>query len=58
MNMNVLEKAAEKFFEMCAQHPEICPHDYHFYASTKYEDGKCVERYKCSMCGSEYTKET
>lgn len=57
MNANVVEKVVEKFFEMCRQHPEICPHDYHLYVSTKYEDGKCVEQYRCIMCGNEYTKE-
>ena len=58
MNLYVLEKATEKFFEMCSQHPEICPHDYRLHTVTTNEDGKRTEQYKCTMCGKEYTSTT
>ena len=58
MNANVLEKVVEKFFEMCRQHPEICPHDYQLYAvSAPNENGNRVEKYQCNLCRNEYTKE-
>ena len=55
MDLYTLEKAAMIVFEICKQHPEICPHDYHWYrTSAPDENGKRVEHYKCSLCGSKY----
>ena len=30
MDIQYVEFAAELFFKMCREHPEICPHDYHW----------------------------
>ena len=54
MDLRILEKAAMVVFEMCRQHPEICPHDYEWYWTNTNKDGKRVEHYKCNLCGSEY----
>ncbi len=55
MDLRQLEYAAEILFRMCREHPEICPHDYHWCSSTTDKiTGECVERYRCDLCGSEY----
>lgn len=54
MDLYKLEKAAMIVFEMCRQHPEICPHDYEWCCTKINEDGKYVEYYRCNLCGSEY----
>lgn len=54
MDLRYIEFAATKFFEMCREHPEICPHDYRLRLTYTNTDGKCVEYYKCSICGNEY----
>lgn len=52
MDIKYLEFAAEKFFEMCREHPEICPHDYHWkYTSDDY--GELRKYYVCGLCGKE-----
>ena len=57
MNLQMLEKAAWVIFEICRQHPEICPHDYSWYCtSAPDENGNRVEHYKCNLCGNEYTR--
>lgn len=57
MNLNMLEKAAYVVFEICRQHPEICPHDYEWHwTSAPDENGKRVEHYKCNLCGREETR--
>ena len=56
MDIQYIEYAAKKFFEMCSQHPEICPHDYNWIGSCSKDD-KLIERYKCGLCGNEYTHE-
>lgn len=56
MDLYTLEKAAMVVFEMCRQHPEICPHDYKWCGTKRNEDGKCIEYYRCDLCGSEYKR--
>lgn len=56
MDFNSLELAANIVFEMCRQHPELCPHHYGWQSSIQRGDGTKIERYKCRICGSEYTK--
>lgn len=57
MNLQMLEQAAMIVFEMCRQHPEICPHNYQWYlTNTDNKDGKRVKHYKCSLCGREYER--
>ena len=34
MDLRQLEYAAEILFRMCREHPEICPHDYHWSGTT------------------------
>ena len=56
MDLYTLEKAAMIVFEMCRQHPEICPHDYEWYCTRTNEDGEYVEYYRCNLCDSEYQR--
>ena len=52
MDLAMIEKAAYMFFEMCRQHPEICPHDWEW----EWTDTRIGERhYKCLFCGEEMT---
>ena len=53
MDLRFIEKAAEVIFEMCRQHPEICPHDYHWSMSRIVENGKEEKHYTCGLCGNE-----
>lgn len=48
MQISDIEFFATKFFEMCRQHPEICPHDFRF-QSANTKTG--IARYSCSLCG-------
>lgn len=55
MDLSMLEKAAEVVFAMCREHPEICPHDYHWCSTTtSKETGREIKCYRCGLCGSEY----
>lgn len=55
MDLSMLEKAAEIVFKMCREHPEICPHDYHWRSTTTdKETGKRISCYHCQLCGDEY----
>lgn len=53
MNTRDIEIAAQMFFAMCIEHPELCPHLYEW-KWTKHLDGGREERhYKCQVCGHE-----
>lgn len=52
MNLYTLEICANKFLEMCQNHPELCPHDYHWDGSIKDCAGNVVEIYVCGLCGN------
>ena len=55
MDIHELEYAAQVVFAMCRNHPEICPHDYHWdWSQTK--DGIEEKHYKCRLCGNEMVK--
>lgn len=57
MDLRMLERAAMIVFEMCRQHPEICPHDYEWYwTSAPDENGNRTEHYTCNLCGDEYER--
>lgn len=55
MELNHLELAAEIVFELCRQHPELCPHHYEWTSSIQRKDGTTLKRYKCQICGNECT---
>ena len=59
MDLNQIKDAAQIVFEICRNHPEICPHRYEW-QSTKITEscGYKVEEklYRCTICGDE--KET
>lgn len=58
MNLQQVEFAVEKFYEMCALHPEICPHDYRWVGTTKHKDTNISTKcFRCSLCGSELKQE-
>lgn len=38
--------------EMCANHPKICPHDYHW-TLTEHKVNKTITYYRCGLCGHE-----
>lgn len=56
MDLNSLELAANVIFELCRQHPELCPHHYEWMSSIKREDKTTIEHYKCRICGYKNTK--
>lgn len=57
MDINQIEYAALKFFEMCRAHPEVCPHDYHWRCSTIDKANNVeIKRYVCGLCGNELEK--
>lgn len=51
MDLRELEYAAEMFFRMCREHPEVCPHDYFWTGTRLLDDSKEEEHYKCKLCG-------
>lgn len=58
MELWELERAASIVYEMCRQHPEICPHDWEYHFSRPIDaEGKVKEvHYKCCICGIEETR--
>lgn len=52
MDLRMLEKAAYIIFEMCREHPELCPHDWEW-EWTNTRTGE--KHYKCNLCGKEET---
>lgn len=47
------ELATKMFFEFCRQHPELCPHDYHWISKSVPDlEGNCIVTYKCGICGN------
>lgn len=57
MNLDDLELAANMFFRLCKEHPEICPHQYDRpkWSGTN-ADGKWERRFVCEVCGTEIVK--
>lgn len=56
MNLDDIELVAKKFFQMCREHPEICPHDYNEdepVFSGYNSEGKWEVRYFCNLCETE-----
>lgn len=54
MGINQIEYAAQMFFRMCREHPEVCPHDYSWTGSTiDKTNGVEIKRYICGLCGRE-----
>lgn len=48
MDLYTIEMVAIKVLQMWRNHPELCPHDYHWTWSQGEE-----EHYKCEFCGHE-----
>ena len=54
LDITQIEYAALKFFEMCREHPEVCPHDYHWKQSLIDKPNNMeVKIYVCGLCGKE-----
>ena len=54
MDLGQIEFAAKIVFEMCRQHPEICPHSHSWHGSSAPdENGYRDVRYVCELCGHE-----
>lgn len=51
MDLEDIEFFAWKFLEMCANHPELCPHNYKPDGCGYRPDGKFENRYVCTICG-------
>lgn len=54
MDIHQLEYAANMFFKMCREHPEVCPHDWKW-CETNYVNRK--HTYRCNLCGQESFRE-
>ena len=54
MDMAQVEYAAQMFFMMCREHPEICPHDYSWSGTIIDNMNNCeIKKYVCGLCGHE-----
>ena len=54
MDLTQIGYAAEMFFRMCREHPEICPHDYHWANSISDKMHNIeIKKYICGLCGKE-----
>lgn len=59
MDLEEIEFAAKIVRAICREHPEICPHSYHFSWSRECkESGTLESHYKCILCGHEYVETT
>lgn len=59
MDLGQIEFAANVIFELCRQHPELCPHQYEWRGSYgPNENGDTVNRYLCRVCGTESIRTT
>lgn len=56
MDIEYIEHAARLFFEMCRNHPEICPHEYRWTMTETMKDGSEMDHYKCQLCGNHIIK--
>ena len=59
MDNNQIELAARIVFRICEEHPDICPHDYHWIKESDiYEIDDQSYRditYRCGLCKKEIT---
>ena len=54
MDIAQIEYAAQMFFRMCKEHPEVCPHDYHWSGTTVDRASNVeIKKYICGLCGKE-----
>lgn len=54
MDLVQLEFAANLIFDLCRQHPELCPHSYSWtWSRGPDENGYYETMYKCGICGNE-----
>lgn len=53
MDLHDIERAAMLFYQMCREHPEICPHSYEW-KFTRTDDKKEIitTTYECQLCGN------
>ena len=54
MDISYIEYAAEMFFRMCREHPEVCPHDYRWTGTRTLKDGREEHHYKCQLCDNRF----
>lgn len=53
MDLHDIERAAILFYQMCCEHPEICPHDYKWKLSRTDNEKKIITIiYECQLCGN------
>lgn len=56
MDIQYIEYATQLFFEMCRNHPEICPYDYRWTMTNTLKDGREEEHFKCQLCDNKIVK--
>lgn len=53
MDIYDIERAAMLFYQMCREHPEICPHDYSLKLLRIDNEKKiATNTYECLLCGN------
>lgn len=53
MDLHDIERAAMLFYQMCREHPEICPHSYEWkFTRTDDEKEIITTTYECQLCGN------
>ena len=58
MDISYVETAAELFFKMLKEHPELCPHVYSWKETwVSDEKGRRTILFRCKYCGKEYKEE-
>ena len=55
MELHEIEYAAQIVFDMCKNHPEICPHHWQLIEKELSKD-KITYRYRCHICDSTTSK--
>jgi C4-type Zn-finger protein len=55
MDIHDIERAAMLFYQMCREHPEICPHNYgSTWKTSRIDHEKKIMTmiYECQLCGA------
>lgn len=53
MDIHDIERAAMLFYQMCSEHPELCPHSYEWkFSTTDHEKKSITVTYECQLCGN------
>lgn len=56
MELHEIEYAAQIVFDMCRNHPEICPHHWQL-IETQLSGTKLISTYRCHICDTEKQEE-